>query len=47
MRIWLIKQGKIEDSQMQDGAFYKTITNMGLSITQLENAPFRVNAFEI
>ena len=32
---------------MMDGAFYKTITSLGLSITSLENAPFLVNALEI
>jgi vacuolar protein sorting-associated protein 13A/C len=47
MRISLVKHGKFEQSAMTDGAFYKTITNLGLSITSLENAPLRVNAFEI
>ena len=47
VRISLVKLGKFEQSSMTDGAFYKEIANLGLSLTSLENAPLRVNALEI
>ena len=47
IRISLIKQGKISEKEMDDLAFYRAITNLGLTITSLENAPLEINALQI
>ena len=46
-RISLIKQGNFEEESLDDLAFYKSLSSLGLSVTTFDNAPLNINALEL